>query len=182
MKLPRGRLVRRRVVSDLGTPLSSVLDSGLTGYARLESQDALLLDADGVGVLTFENGVPMVAYHTGTDTEGPDALADIAVAGPYRLELFELDLDVLSKVHETEELLVPPELPAEQLAGDSDLVERTREAAPEERLTPSREDHHISSAVESFLDDESRVTTIRERARDQAKLRADEWGFEIQAE
>lgn len=182
MKLPRGRLIRRRVVSDLGTPLSSVLDTRLTGYARLESQDALLLDADGVGVLTFENGIPMVAYHTGTDTEGPDALADIAVAGPYRIELFELDGDVLSTVHETEALLVPPELPAEQLAGDADLVERTRDAAPEERLTTSASDQHALDAVESFLDDESRVTTIRERARDQAETKADEWGFELQAE
>lgn len=61
MKLPRGRLQRRRVVSDVATPLANALDAELTGYARLESQDALLLSADGVGVLTFEAGIPVVA-------------------------------------------------------------------------------------------------------------------------
>lgn len=53
MRLPQGSLVRERVVTDVGTVLSTALDERLTGYARLESQDALLLDADGVGVLTF---------------------------------------------------------------------------------------------------------------------------------
>lgn len=54
MKLPRGRLVRRRVVTSPATALEGALDVGLTGYARLASQDVLLLDSDGVGVLTFE--------------------------------------------------------------------------------------------------------------------------------
>lgn len=176
MKLPRGRLVRRRVVSDLATPLSNVLDDELTGYARLESQDALLLDADGAGVLTFEDGIPMVAYHTGTDNGGTGALSDIAVAGPYRLELYELDPVVLAEAHETENLLVPPGMPAEQLAGDTDLVERTHERAPANRL---QADDENLDAVASFLDDEDAIGRLQNRARDEARERADDWGFDV---
>ena len=176
MKLPRGRLLRARVVNDLGTALETVLDAGLTGYARLESQDALLLDTDGVGVLTFEEGVPMVAYHTGTDAGGVDALSDIAVAGPYRLELYELDGGALAEAHETEELLVPPEMPATQLAGDADLAERTRETAPEHRVEPEGSEN--LDAVEAFLEDEETIEAIRDRAREEAEERAEEWGFD----
>ena len=57
MKLPSGRLQRRRVVNDLATPLRHALEDRLTGYCRLESQDALLLSADGLGVVTFDCGV-----------------------------------------------------------------------------------------------------------------------------
>ena len=181
MKLPRGRLRRSRVVDDIGTPLSSVLDSGLTGYARLESHDTLLLDADGVGVLTFAEGVPVVAYHTGTDTGGVSALADIAVAGPYRVELYELDAETLAEAHETDELLVPPGLPAEQLAGDDHLAERTRENAPESHTGADTADVGLD-AVESFLDDEEAIASIRERARAEAETRADAWGFDVATE
>ena len=178
MKLPQGRLVRQRVVSDPGTALSSALEMELTGYARLESQDALLLDADGVGVVTFERGIPVVAYHTATDTAGEDALADIAVAGPYRLELYELDAEVLVEVHATEAFRVRPETPAERLAGDPQLATRTREAAPGDRLTERESDTDgDASAVEAFLDDEEKIAAIRERAREEAEARAAEWGF-----
>jgi hypothetical protein len=178
MKLPRGQLVRKRVVSSLGTALSNAFDASLTGYARLESQDALLLDADGVGVLTFEDGVPVVAYHTGTDSSGQDALADIAVPGPYLLELYRLDADVLSEVHATEELRIPPETPAERLAGNQQLAERTRKRAPSARLTGTdTEEPEEASAVESFLDDEEKISAIQERAREEAQERAAEWGF-----
>jgi hypothetical protein len=181
MKLPRGRLCRSRVVDDIGTPLSTVLDRELTGYARLESHDTLLLDADGVGVLTFEDGVPVVAYHTGTDSGGVSALADIAVAGPYRVELYELDHETLAEVHEADELLVPPGLPAEQLAADDTLAERTREHAPEGRTGADAEDSGLD-AVESFLEDEAAIESIRERARAEAETRADEWGFDVATE
>ena len=178
MRLPQGRLVRRRVVSDPGTALSNALETELTGYARLESQDALLLDADGVGVLTFEDGIPVVAYHTGTDSGGQDALADIAVAGPYRLELYELAADVLADVHATRELRVPPETPAERLASDPTLAERTREAAPDGRCDgATRKTDDEPSAVEAFLDDEEKIATIQERARAEAEERAAEWDF-----
>jgi hypothetical protein len=170
MKLPRGRLVRRRVVTDPATPLVDALDTELTGYARLESQDRLLLDGEGVGVLTFEAGVPVVAYHTGTDAGGSAALADIAVAGPYRVELFELDADVLAEVHDAGDLRVPPDAPAERLAGDPDLAARTREAAPDRRVGESG-----PGAVVAFLEDEEKVEAIRERAREEAERRAAEW-------
>ena len=176
MKLPQGRLVRERVVADVGTVLTTALDERLTGYARLESQDVLLLDADGVGVLTFESGIPTVSYHTGTDNGGADALADIAVAGPYRLELYELDSETLSEVHETESLRLSPELPAERLAGDPKLAERTLSAAPNERQTTESMTNE-TGAVEAFLDDEETIASIQERAREQAQQRADEWGL-----
>jgi hypothetical protein len=177
MKLPRGQLVRQRVVTDVGTVLSTALESGLTGYARLESQDALLLDADGTGVLTFEDGIPVVAYHTGTASAGTDALADIAVAGPFRLELYELDSEALTEVHANKQLQLSPELPAERLAGDPKLAERTVMATPDEHTVEHEEQTAEDSAVEAFLDDEAKISSIQERARDQARERAEEWGF-----
>lgn len=180
MKLPRGRLQRRRVVEDLGTPLRHALEDGLTGYCRLESQDALLLSADGVGVLTFEGGVPAAAYHTGTDAGGPAALADIAVAGPYRIELFELDDGALDAVHGADDLTVGPTMPARRLAGDPDLADRTAARATDgaggrdgATAEPAGYD-----AVEAFLADEDKIEAIRDRARAEAKRRASEWGFD----
>jgi hypothetical protein len=175
MKLPGGRLVRQRVIESSGTALTNALDAELTGYARLEPQDTLLLDADGVGVLTFENGVPVVAYHTGTDAGGGAALADIAAPGPYRLELYELDGEALSTVHDTPDLRVSPGSPAERLAGDPALAERTRARAPTERLDDDSDD--APGAVESFLEDEGKIEAIREQARQEAQARAEEWGL-----
>jgi hypothetical protein len=82
MRLPHGELVRSRVVSDPATALVAAAERELTGYAVFEPQDSLLLDADGRGVVTFEAGVPVLAYHTGTDRGGPEAIADLAVPGP----------------------------------------------------------------------------------------------------
>lgn len=177
MKLPRGTLVRQRMVDDLGTVLSTALEDRLTGYARLESQDSLLLDADGVGVLTFENGVPTVVYHTGSEAGGTDALADIAVTGPYRVELYRLDRDVLAPAHATENLTVSPTAPAERLVGDSELIERTRDVAPDARLDETDE---TTDAVAAFLEDGEAIETIRERARDEARNRAEQWGFPVE--
>lgn len=176
MKLPRGRLQRRRVVSDLATPLTQALDGRITGYCRLESQDALLLSASGVGVLTFSAGVPVVAYHTGTDTGGPAALADMAVSGPYRVGLYALEANALEAVHGTEDLTVPPAMPARRLAGDTGLADRTRERAD----AIGREAKPATAApgaVEAFLEDEERIAAIRERAREEAERSAAEWGF-----
>ena len=179
MKLPRGELLRQRTVTDLATHLETALDDRLTGYARLESQDSLLLDADGIGVLTFEDGVPTVAYHTGTDAGGTEALADIAVSGPYRVELYRLDHDVLAPAHETADLTIPPAAPAERLAGDPELAERIREIAPDTRLGG---DEQTTDAVAAFLEDGETIETIRERARDEAKTSAEKWGFDIDAD
>lgn len=180
MKLPRGRLQRRRVVEDLGTPLANALDAELTGYATLESQDALLLSAEGLGVVTFEAGVPVVAYHTGTDEGGPAALAAVAGGGPYRLELFELDPADLAPIHDAADLLVPPGMPAERLAGDPALADHTLEAAPAERrrAAPDPDESDRQGAVEAFLADEEKIEAIRERAREEAERRAEEWGFD----
>jgi hypothetical protein len=177
MKLPQGRLVRKRVVTDVGTVLATALDEHLTGYARLESQDALLLGADGVGILTFEAGIPTVAYHTGTDSAGPDALADIAVAGPHRLELYELPASELADIHDTDSLRLPPELPAERLAGNPTLAERTLSAAPSDRPGEQGDSADGAGAVEAFLDDEETIAAIQSRASDQAQQRADEWNL-----
>jgi hypothetical protein len=177
MNLPEGQLRTRRVVSDLGGILVDALDWELTGYLRLESE-GLLLDGGGATVLTLEAGVPVAATHTGSDRVGADALADAAVDGLYRLELRELPVDDLPAVHHCDRARVPPALPAEQLVGDSNLVARTREAAPDDRLPDAATDEPGLEAVESFLDDDEAIATIRDRARSEARERADEWGFE----
>lgn len=177
MNLPRGTLLRKRVVSDIGTVLATVLDDEVTGYLRLEPQDVLLLDAEGTGVLTVEDGIPATAYHTGTGTGGIDALSHIAVAGPYRVELYRLDTEILDEVHGTDSLSVRPGLPAEQVAGDPELAERTRVAAPQDRVDPDVEERDALDAVETFLEDEETVEEIKSRAREEAARRADRWGL-----
>jgi len=178
MRLPQGRLRKSRVVTDPREPLAEVLDRTVTGYAVFEAQDSLLLDADGRGVVTFEDGVPVVAYHTGTDRGGPPALADLAVPGPYHVSVFELDAADLDPVHEVEALRVPPGMPAERLAGDPALADSTRRAAPGERPTaPGADGEGDHSAVEAFLEDEDKIAAIREQARQEARQRAAEWGL-----
>lgn len=177
MKLPRGQLLRSRVVADPGTALSTALENDLTGYAVFEPRDALLLDADGKGVVTFDAGVPVLAYHTGTDAGGPAALADLAVPGPYSVDLFELDANALSEVHDTPPLRVPPELPAERLAGDPALADRTRDAAPAARVDEAETGGDGPGTVAAFLDDEEKIAAIREQARSEARDRAQEWGL-----
>jgi len=176
MKLPRGTLSKSRVVTDPRDTLADVLDRELTGYAVFESQDSLLLDAEGRGVVTFEDGIPVVAYHTGTDRGGPPALADLAVPGPYHVSLFELDASALDAVHDTDDLRVPPGMPAERLAGDPALANSTRRAASDDRPTMTGSTQDLS-AVEAFLDDETKISAIRNQAREEAKQRAAEWGF-----
>jgi len=178
MRLPRGRLRKSRVVTDPREPLAEVLDRAVTGYAVFEPQDSLLLDADGRGVVTFADGVPVVAYHTGTDRGGPPALADLAVPGPYHVSVFELDAPDLETVHEVDELRVPPGMPAERLAGDPALADSTRRAAPADAPATAGaaagDDH---GAVEAFLEDEAKIAAIREQARQEAKQRAADWGL-----
>ncbi|MGM0590801.1 MAG: hypothetical protein ACQETI_04080 [Halobacteriota archaeon] len=173
MRIPTGRLLRSRVVSDVGVSLRVALERELTGYARLEPQNTLLLGEEITGVITFENGVPVLAYSTDSDRGGADALADLAVPGPYRVELYELDPTDLAQAHEATELQVPPDIPAERLAGDPDLAARTRERAPTDRL----DGQAGASAVESFLADAEKIEAIREQAREEAQRRAQEWGL-----
>jgi len=185
MKLPRGQLVRSRVVSTPGTAMATMLDRGLTGYALLEPQDALLLDADERGVLTFEDGVPVLAYHTGTDRGGVEALADIAVPGPYSVDVFELSAADVADLHDTPELTVPPGIPAERVAGDPDLADRTREraralglddAAGADAGAPGAAEDR-DDPVATFLENGEKIDAIREQAREEAEQRAREWGL-----
>jgi hypothetical protein len=173
MNVPRGRLVRSRVVDEPGTVLEAALDDALTGYAVFEPQDALLFDDGARCVVTFETGVPVLVYDATTDRGGPDALAGMASPGPSRVELYELSSGAVSDLHEQRTCRVPPAMPAERLAGDPDLAARTREAAPDERL----DGVSAGSAVEAFLADEAKIEAIREQAREEAQRRATEWGL-----
>lgn len=173
MKLPRGELVRSRVVADPATALAAALDRRLTGYAVLEPQEALLLDGESVGVLTFEDGVPVLAYHPGTDRGGAPALADLAEPGPLSADLYRIDADDLAAAHEVTELQVPPGMPAQRLGGDQALADRTRRVAPGDRTSVEDAD-----PVTEFLADEEKIAAIREQAREEAERRAAEWGLD----
>ena len=175
LTIPRGTLLRSRGISDVGRTLSRGRDGGLTGYATLVPQETLLLSGDARGVLTFDEGVPVLAYNTVTDSGGPDALAELAVPGPYRVELYAVDAGGLAAAHEEEALRVAPDAAATELADDAALAERTREAAPEERL---RGDDDEDDAVAAFLNDDERIDAIREQARSEARDRAAEWGLD----
>ncbi|WP_226012171.1 hypothetical protein [Halomicrobium salinisoli] len=182
MNLPDGRLLKSRVVDDPRDPLAAALDRSVTGYAVLEPQEALLLDTGGTGVLTFRDGVPELAYHTGTDRGGPEALADLATPGPYHVELYDLAPDALDALGDPDALSVPPGMPAERLAGDPALAASTRRAAPEPRdPDPTAGDggDREPGAVEAFLRDEAKIEAIREQAREEAERRAEEWGFDV---
>ena len=174
LTIPRGTLLRSRVVSDVGTTLSRALDRGLTGYATLVPQETLLLSGEARGVLTFEDGVPVLAYNTVTDSGGPDALAELAVPGPYRVELYAVDADGLAAAHREDALRVAPDAAATELADDAALADRTREAAPADRL---RDDADEDDAVAAFLADDERIEAIpvrgpRPRRRVGARRRA----------
>lgn len=171
--IPEGELLRSRVVTDLAPALEDALDRRLDGYAVLAPRDVLLDDADDRGVLTFDGGVPALAYHAGTDRGGPPALADVG-AGPYRVELYAVDAAALDVPHAAAELRVPAGMPAERLAGDASLAERTRAVASTD-CTAERDDD--GGALEAFLEDEAAVAEIRESARVEAERRAEEWGF-----
>lgn len=175
MKLPRGTLRKSRVVTDPRDTLADVLDRELTGYVVFEPQESLLLDGDGRGVVTFRNGIPVLAYHTETDRGGPPALADLATPGPFHVAMFELDTADLEPIHNTDTLRVPPGMPAERLAGDPALADSTRRAAPDHRT--ASDSHSETSAVEAFLEDEDKIAAIQEQARKEANQRADEWDF-----
>lgn len=174
--IPEGELLRSRVVADLAPVLEDALDRRLDGYAVLAPRDALLGDDDDRGVLTFERGVPALAYHVGTDRGGPPALADVG-AGPYRIELYAVDAAALEATHGTAELRVPPGMPAERLTGDGALADRTRAAAG--AATAIGADHDDDrDTLAAFLADEDAIAEIRESARAEAERRAEEWGFE----
>ncbi len=171
-----GRLLQSRVIEDFGPLLESVLADRLTGYIRVEAGDALVLDTDERGVITVENGIPMVAYHAGADVAGEQALASLSTLGPFRVDVYALASDRLAAVHADERLAIPPGRPAERLAGDPELARRTRSAAPTERLETTRRDDE--DALAAFLEDEEQIESIRKQAREEAERRAATWGFD----
>ena len=71
-------------------------------------------------------------------------------------------------------MTIPPGSAAEQLGDDPSLAERTRTAAPEDRLA---EDDPDLDPVEAFLADEERLDAIRTQAREEAARKADDWGL-----
>lgn len=176
VRIPRGRLLCSRVVDDPGDALEAALDRELTGYALLAPHDALLLDADTRGVITFEDGVPVLAYEMDADVGGSAALGALAVPGPYSVDLFALSPSALSRAHGASSLRVPPGLPADRLAGDDTLAERTREAAPEDRTDDAVEEDPVAA----FLADGEKIEAIREQARTEARERAAKWGLDGQ--
>lgn len=167
-----GRLRHSKVVPDLGPVLERALSAAITGYATVEPQDALLLDADGCGILAFEAGVPVAARHTATGRTGREALAELSVPGPCRVELYECASPVAFA--DRPAARIPPGLPADRLARDPDLANRTRSAAAD-RGTGERTD---ADALESFLRDDERVAAIQREARAEARARAKEWGLD----
>lgn len=166
-----GELLVSRVVSDLGEVLEPALEDAITGYVTVEPQDALLLDAEGVGIVALESGVPVAARHTGTGRVGREALAELSVPGPCRVECYERTHPV--PFAEQPANRIPPGLPADRLARDPALANRTRSAAAD-RGTGERSD---ADALEAFLTDEDRVEAIRREARTEARDRAAEWGL-----
>lgn len=164
-----GDLVRSHVVIDLGEVLEDALDRRLDGYAVVSPRNSLLFDDGGSGVITFERGVPTLAYHTETDRGGPSALADIG-AGPFRLELYRLDPDDLDLPGDVSSLRVPPGSVAERLVGDGTLADRTRQIAPD---APEDDD-----PILAFLDETNAIEELQRAAREEAERRAREWSFE----
>lgn len=176
MKLPRGEVVAARVADDHGVALRAAHDEALTGYLVLEPSATLLLDEEGAGVLTVVEGVPVLASHTGTGCGGADALADLAGPGPVKVERRAVDANALAAVHDADgadALAVAPGEPARVLTGDRDLAAATRDRAPPDH--PGRD--ATADPLESFLADDDRIASLREDAREEAKRRADEWGF-----
>jgi hypothetical protein len=160
-------LVHARAVADPGAALADALDRTLTGEAVFEPGETVLLDDAGRGVLALEDGVPVRAYHTATGREGADAVADLSGAGPYRVEFYA------AADPRTRGGPVAPDVPAEVLADDPGLAERTRRAAPAD----APEAGESADALAAFLDDEEKVAAIKQRAREEAQRRAEEWGF-----
>ncbi|MFB6093968.1 MAG: hypothetical protein ABEJ77_03405 [Halanaeroarchaeum sp.] len=172
MSAPDGQATFDRVVTGLDEPLRVALDRPLTGYAEVVPQAALLLDASGSGLLYFEEGVPVAARHTGTGATGPDALAALAATGPYRVRL--VPIDEATVADRSAGASLPPDAPAQRLAGDEALARRTRRRAGTTETEPAAEG---LDAVEAFLADDEKIAAIRNRARAEARRRAEEWGF-----
>lgn len=175
MSLPAGQPCFDRVVMAVDEPLVEALNRELTGYGVIVPQAGLLGEGTGKGVLWFDGGIPCGARHTGTGRTDSEALADIAETGPYQVRLVEAELP--ESVRERDSLA--PGGPAERVAGDPELAERTRQASTGDTVEdPDAE----LDAVEAFLADEEKIAAIQEQAASEARKRAEEWGFEAATE
>jgi len=193
----RGELVRARVATAFADPLARALDDELSGYLRVEPGEALLGGDDAAAVITLDGGVPVLAYDAGDDADGPTALAALSGAEPVHIESYRLPERALSSLHGAADdraddadddrtdgadaaapFRVAPDAPARELADDDALAARTREAADDDRRSPSG-DH---GALAAFLADEERVEAVRAEARAEAEARAAEWGLTDQLE
>ena len=126
-------------------------------------QDSLLLDGDGYGVLTLEDGIPVEAHHTGTGRGGPEAVADPAVPGPYSVELYRHPADERETIHGPDDRQSSRNA-GRTAGGRPELAAKTRERAPERPTTET--ETSPTSAVEAFLQDEEKIAAIREQARE----------------
>lgn len=180
LAIPQGQLLRSRVVSDVRTVLVEALERSLTGYAVVVPRTT----ATENGVFTFEEGIPVLVYHTGTDAGGERALTAFEGIGPCRIDLYALSTEQLRSVHDAEALSVPPALPATYLTGDRALAARTRKQSARQRDTdadpPDERSPSPDDAVAAFLDDTERIETLQEQARNEARHRAVEWGLREQ--
>ncbi|MFB6104862.1 MAG: hypothetical protein ABEJ57_07270 [Halobacteriaceae archaeon] len=167
-----GELVRSRVVQDLDPVLGSLLDRGFTGHVAIDPGATLLLDDDGRAILAIEDGIPRYAYLAGVDRGGPAALDALADAGPYRVAHYACPASAIGA--RSPGAPVDPAAPAERLTDNEALVRRTRADAPD--ADPADPD---IDAVEAFLEDEATVEAIRDRAREEARHRASEWGLDV---
>lgn len=175
MTLPEGQPCFDRVVMAVDGPLGEALERSLTGYGEIVPQAGLLGDGVGAGIIWFEDGIPIRARHSGTGRTGSAALADIAETGPYRVRLVEATLPDRIDGART----LPPAAPAERLAGDESLAERTREVAGD---SPTEDSEAEIDAVEAFLADDAKIEAIQQQAAAEARRRAEEWGFETDGE
>lgn len=173
--LPDGNLAFSRVVTDASAALTAVLDRRHTGYGILTPSDALVLGDATHAVLGFRDGIP--THAVSTETRGSGALAAAATPGPLRVSLYECDQPITGT-----DAGIAPDTPARRLAGDTELAERTRDAAPrdpvdsEPTAVPDAGDD--LDAVDAFLADEDAIERIKMQAREEAERRAREWGFD----
>lgn len=175
MNVPSGNLLQARVVQTPAPLLADALDRELTGYLRIAAGETLLLEGYGRAVITLVDGVPRAAYHTGKDVAGNRAIETIPELGPYHVELYRTDQSVLKPVHTDTAVQIPPGRPAERLAEDPTLAERTRTAASPDHLEQAR--HTDEDRLAAFLEDEKHIQQIKQEARQQAQTRAEEWGL-----
>lgn len=171
MSRPDGQPRFDRVVMSVADPLREALDSELVGYGEIVPQAGLLGDEAGRCVVWFDAGVPVSARHTGTGRTDSAALADIAETGPYRVKLVAVEDDAALRTGD-----LAPGAVAEQVLGDPDLADRTRERAGADGHAGEDE----LDAVEAFLADEEKIEAIQKRARMEARQRAEEWNLSVE--